>query len=154
MANAATLEMQLHISDVRGQKSAYVEKIPAASTVAELVQDLLPQMHLFDNDSTGVVFGNRASGGRVLRSERHGVGIGCYMKIPDEIEILEDNQRRVLGGWEVDGVDEKDVPRYEGTLTMHEHFVDCVVNGKTPLTDLRDVIHSIDLVDRIEGPLD
>ena len=108
----------------------------------------------FDNGSTGVVFGNRASGGRVLRSELHGVGIGCYMKIPEEIEILEDNKRRVLGGWEVDGVDEQDVPRYEGTLTMHEHFVDCVVNGKTPLTDLRDVIHSIDLVDRIEGPLD
>lgn len=108
----------------------------------------------FDNGSTGVVFGNRASGGRVLRSELHGVGIGCYMKIPEEIEILEDNKRRVLRGWEVDGVDEKDVPRYEGTLTMHEHFVDCVVNGKTPLTDLRDVIHSIDLVDRIEGPLD
>jgi virulence factor len=107
----------------------------------------------FDNDSTGVVFGNRASGGRVLRSELHGVGIGCYMKIPEEIEIQEDNQRRVLAGWEVDGVDEKDVPRYEGTLTMHEHFVDCVVNGITPLTDLRDVIHSIDLVDRIEGPL-
>lgn len=108
----------------------------------------------FDNGSTGVVFGNRASGGRVLRSELHGVGIGCYMKIPEEIEILEDNKRRVLRGWEVDGVDEKDVPRYEGTLTMHEHFVDCVINGKTPLTDLRDVIHSIDLVDRIEGPLD
>ena len=108
----------------------------------------------FDNGSTGVVFGNRASGGRVLRSELHGVGIGCYMKIPEEIEILEDNKHRVLRGWEVDGVDEKDVPRYEGTLTMHEHFVDCVVNGKTPLTDLRDVIHSIDLVDRIEGPLD
>jgi len=108
----------------------------------------------FDNGSTGVVFGNRASGGRMLRSELHGVGIGCYMKIPEEIEILEDNKRRVLRGWEVDGVDEKDVPRYEGTLTMHEHFVDCVVNGKTPLTDLRDVIHSIDLVDRIEGPLD
>jgi len=108
----------------------------------------------FDNGSTGVVFGNRASGGRVLRSELHGVGIGCYMKIPEEIEILEDNKSRVLRGWEVDDVDEKDVPRYEGTLTMHEHFVDCVVNGKTPLTDLRDVIHSIDLVDRIEGPLD
>ena len=108
----------------------------------------------FDNDSTGVVFGNRASGGRVLRSELHGVGIGCYMKIPEEIEIQEDNQRQVLSGWEVDGVDEKDVPRYEGALTMHEHFVDCVVNGKTPLTDLRDVIHSINLVDRIEGPLD
>ncbi|SVD38872.1 uncharacterized protein METZ01_LOCUS391726, partial [marine metagenome] len=71
----------------------------------------------FDNGSTGVVFGNRASGGRVLRSELHGVGIGCYMKIPEEIEILEDNKSRVLRGWEVDDVDEKDVPRYEGTLT-------------------------------------
>ena len=107
----------------------------------------------FENDSTGVVFGNRASGGRVLRSELHGVGIGCYMKIPEEIEIVQDNERTVMGGWEVDGVDKEDVPSYEGTLTMHEHFVDCVVNGNTPLTDLRDVIHTIELVDEIEGPL-
>ena len=105
----------------------------------------------FDNGSTGAVFGNRASGGRVLRSELHGVGIGCYMKIPEEIEIYEDDESRIVGGWEVDGVDMDDVRRYEGTLTMHEHFVDCVLNRKTPISDLRDVIHSIHLVDRIEG---
>lgn len=58
----------------------------------------------FDNRVTGVMLGNRASGGRVLRSELHGVGIGCYMKIPGEIEIHEDNQVRTLGGWEIDGV--------------------------------------------------
>ena len=46
----------------------------------------------FDNRATGVMLGNRASGGRVLRSELHGVGIGCYMKIPSEIEIHEDNK--------------------------------------------------------------
>ena len=106
----------------------------------------------FDNQATGVVMGNRASGGRVLRSELHGVGLGCYMKIPQEIEIFEDNQSQTLGGWEVDGVDEDDVRRYEGTLTMHEHFVDCVLNNKVPISDLRDVIHSIHLVDRIEAP--
>ncbi len=105
----------------------------------------------FDNGATGAVFGNRASGGRVLRSELHGVAIGCYMKIPGEIEIHEDNESRVLGGWEVDGVDRDDVPRYEGTLTMHEHFVDCILNNKTPISDLRDAIHSIHLVDQIEG---
>jgi predicted dehydrogenase len=105
----------------------------------------------FDNDATGVMFGNRASGGRVLRSELHGVGVGCYMKIPHEIEIHEDNQVRTLGGWEIDGVDEDDVPRYEGVLAMHEHFIDCVVNEQQPLTDIRDVIHSIDLVDQIEA---
>ncbi|MFQ6042064.1 MAG: Gfo/Idh/MocA family protein, partial [Candidatus Poribacteria bacterium] len=63
----------------------------------------------FDNNATGVLLGNRASGGRVLRAELHGVGIGCYMKLPEEIEILEDNQRCVMGGWEVDGVDKNDV---------------------------------------------
>ena len=67
----------------------------------------------FENNVTGTIFGNRASGGRVIRSELHGVGIGCYMKIPEEIEIHEDN--------------------------------------KVPNTDLRDVIHSIRLVDQLEA---
>ena len=107
----------------------------------------------FDNDVTGVVLGNRATGGRVIRSELHGVDIGCYMKIPEEIEIHENNNKHVMGGWEVDGVDKDDVPRYEGILTMHEHFVDCVLNKKVPLTDLRDVIHTVHFVDQIEGPL-
>ncbi|MYA24665.1 MAG: hypothetical protein F4Z30_18640 [Gemmatimonadetes bacterium] len=105
----------------------------------------------FDNRATGVMLGNRASGGRVLRSELHGVGLGCYMKIPSEIEIHEDNQVRTLGGWEIDGVPQDDVPRYEGVLTMHEHFVDCVVENRQPITDIRDVIHSIALVDQIEA---
>ncbi len=107
----------------------------------------------FDNNATGVVFGNRASGGRVLRAELHGVGIGCYMKLPEEIEIHEDNKRHVMGGWEVDGVEQNDVNRYEGVLTMHEHFLDCVRNKKVPISDLRDVIHTVHLVDQIEGTL-
>ena len=105
----------------------------------------------FDNRATGVMLGNRASGGRVLRSELHGVGIGCYMKIPGAIEIHEDNQVRTLGGWEIDGVPPDDVPCYEGVLTMHEHFVDCVIENRPPITDIRDVIHSVELVDQIEA---
>ena len=75
------------------------------------------------------------------------------MKIPEEIEIHEDNNRSTMGGWEVDGVDQRDSPSYEGVLTMHRHFADCVRNREVPLTDLRDVINSIHLVDQIEGPL-
>lgn len=33
------------------------------------------------------------------------------MKLPEEIEILDDNQRQVMGGWEVDGVD-KNMERF------------------------------------------
>jgi predicted dehydrogenase len=76
------------------------------------------------------------------------------MKIPEEIEILEDNQTTILGGWEIDGVDKDDVPAYEGVLTMHQHFAECIEQGSVPLTDLRDVIHSIRLVDRIEGSME
>ena len=108
----------------------------------------------FDNNATGVVLGNRASGGRVLRSELHGVGVGCYMKLPDELEILENNRSKVLGGWEIDGVDRDDKPRYEGVLTMHEHFIDCIRKQTVPSSDLRDVIHTMRLVDQIEGPLE
>ncbi|MEM7534038.1 MAG: Gfo/Idh/MocA family oxidoreductase [Chloroflexota bacterium] len=107
----------------------------------------------FDNGATGVIIGNRASGGRIFRSELHGVGFGCYMDMPGSIEIHEDNQAFTMGGWEVDGVAEEDVYQYEGTYTMHQHFIDCVRNGNVPLTDIRDIIHTIKLVDMIEGSL-
>ncbi|MEZ4710075.1 MAG: Gfo/Idh/MocA family oxidoreductase [Caldilineaceae bacterium] len=107
----------------------------------------------FDNGVTGAIFGNRASGGRVLSAELHGVGIGCYMDIPGSLEILEDNQQSVMGGWQVDGVAEADVYQYEGTYTMHQHFIDCVRNGQVPSSDLRDVIHTVRLVDQIEGAM-
>ena len=104
----------------------------------------------FASGATGVVFGNRASGGRVLSAELHGVGVGCYMKLPEEIDIREDDQQTVLQGWEINGDDPEDVPRYEGALAMHEHFVESVRNHTTPVSDLRDVIHTIRLVDWIE----
>ncbi len=105
----------------------------------------------FDNGATGIIHGNRASGGRVLRSELHGVGVGCYMKIPAEIEIHADDQARVMGGWQVDGVDRADVSRYDGVLTMHEHIAECVRSGQTPLTDIRDAIQSMAIVAQMEG---
>ena len=105
----------------------------------------------FDNGATGFIHGNRASGGRVLRGELHGTGVGCYFKIPHEIEITEDNEARTLGGWQIDGVAEADTYLYDGVLTMHEHIVDCVRTGEKPLTDIRDAIHSMALVAQLEG---
>ena len=34
---------------------------------------------------------------------------------------------------------------------MHEDFIDGVNNNKQPIADIRDVIHSIDLVDKVEA---
>ncbi len=104
----------------------------------------------FANHAVGFVTGCRNSGGRYLRSELHGLGVGCYMRLPEQIEILEDGKpSRVLGGHEVDGVDPNDVDRYEGVLSMHEHFIECIQKGEVPCSDIRDVIQTSLLVDQL-----
>lgn len=106
----------------------------------------------FENNATGIILGNRASGGRVLRSELHGVGVGCYMDLPERIEILEHGSGpRVMTGAELSNAEPGDGDRYEGVLALHEHFVDCIRDGATPIADIRDAIHSMRLVDRLEG---
>ena len=105
----------------------------------------------FENDATGAIFGNRASGGRVLRAELHSVGVGCNMDLPRHLEILEDNNRRTLEGWEIDTVDQQDSLNYDGVLPMHQHFLDCIRTNNVPNKDIRDVIHTVYLVDQIEA---
>jgi len=105
----------------------------------------------FDNRATGCVFANRASGGRVFRAELHGVGLGCYLDLPETIEIYDDNEHEVLNGWELAGVAKEDTAEYDGHSAMHRHIIECALNGTTPITDLRDVVHTMRLVDMIEG---
>ena len=107
----------------------------------------------FANHAVGFISGVRCSGGRVLRSELHGRGVGCYMMhIPRQIEICEDGKPpRIVKGWELTGTDENDEATYEGVLAMHQHFVDCVRNKQIPCSDIRDTIKTSLLVDQLMG---
>ena len=106
----------------------------------------------FANNAVGIVTGNRSSGARYLRAELHGLGIGTYMQIPEQIEIYEDNSGpQILSGAEIYGTDVNDKASYEGTLAMHQHFVHCIHKGETPCSDIRDVIHTSHLVNQLEG---
>ena len=119
----------------------------------------------FANDAVGIITANRSSGGRVMRVELHGIGIGCYMHIepppplPHQMEIYEDltafsSSPRILSPTDISGTAVEDVDSYQGALAMHEDFIRCIQTGETPSTDIRDVIHTSRLVDRIEGILD
>jgi predicted dehydrogenase len=106
----------------------------------------------FDNDAVGIVTANRASGGRDLRSELHGIGVGCYMRIPDQIEMRQDNEEPVvISGAELAGAEPDDVNALDGALAMHRHFAECIRDGVTPSSDIRDVINTSHLVDRLAG---
>lgn len=107
----------------------------------------------FANKAVGIITANRSSGGRVLSAELHGVGVGCYLKIPEQISVLEGKDGpKVLSGAEAAGLD-PDTERfeYEGTLTMHRHVVESIQKGEIPNNDIRDVIHTYQLVAQIEG---
>lgn len=106
----------------------------------------------FDNGATGCLVGHRASGGRVLGFEVHGIGVGCYARIPEALELHEEGDKQVLDGWDLAGVEEEQVRHYDGQLAMHRHFIDCILTNRQPSTDLRDVVHTAALLDRIEAP--
>lgn len=106
----------------------------------------------FRNGAVGIITGNRSSGGRYLRTELHGIGVGCYMQIPGEIEVHENGEGpNVLSGAEISGVPEDDTHGFDGVMEMHREFARSVMTGNTPLTDLRDVIHTMELVENIGG---
>lgn len=106
----------------------------------------------FANNAVGIVTANRSSGARYLRAELHGLGVAAYMQIPERMEIYEDNSGpEILTGAQICGTDPSDAIRYEGTLEMHSHFAQCIHNGETPCSDIRDVIKTSHLVDQLEG---
>lgn len=106
----------------------------------------------FANNAVGIITANRSSGARYIRMELHGMGIGCYIGLPSPLEVYEDGAGpQVLTGSEIAGTDPADVHSYEGALAMHRHFAECISEGKTPISDIRDVIHTSRLIDQIEG---
>jgi len=107
----------------------------------------------FASGAHGLISGDRSSGGRVLRVELHGTGVGCYIDpLPDRLRILADNGRidATVTGAELAG--SEDEAEYEGILEAHRHFVACIRGGRQPLTDVRDVLGTMRLVAQLESP--
>lgn len=107
----------------------------------------------FASGAQAVISANRSSGGRLLRVELHGAGISCYIdRLPDAVRIVADDGREdsLVTGAELAGSD--DELSYEGVLDMHRDFVACIRDGRQPLTDVREVIATMRLVERLESP--
>lgn len=105
----------------------------------------------FESGATGALLANRSSGGRTLRAELHGIGIGCYMQIPEQIEIFQDNSNPViLTGGSINKSDAGRVHDYDGTMEMHNHLISSIQKGQIPINDIRDVVHTSNLVASIE----
>jgi len=106
----------------------------------------------FANCSVGFVTASRMAGGRKLRAELHGLGVDCYFYPPKNLEIHRKGKTpEHLTGAKLADLPDDDVDGYEGVRAMHQHFIDCIRRGVVPSSDIRDVIHTSRLVDRITG---
>ena len=107
----------------------------------------------FASGSQAIISANRSSGGRIMRVELHGAGIGCYIDpLPDRLRILAGNGSEdvaITGAQLVGSEHSRD---FEGTLAAHRHFVECIREGRQPWTDVRDVVGTMRLVEQLESP--
>jgi virulence factor len=107
----------------------------------------------FASGAQAVISGNRSSGGRTLRVEMHGIGIGCFIDpFPDQLRVLTNNgkQDTTVTGAQLAASDER--LDHEGSFAMHQHFLRCLQDNTQPLTDVRDVIATMRLIEQLESP--
>ena len=107
----------------------------------------------FAPGAQAVISGKRSSGGRTLRGELHGIGIGCDVDpFPDQLRVLTDNGKRdtTVTGAQLAGSEE--LLDRDGTIAARRHFVDCLRENRQPLTDVRDVLATMRLLEPRESP--
>jgi predicted dehydrogenase len=105
----------------------------------------------FDSGATAIITGNRASGGRYLRVEAHGLGIGAYMDdFPARLAVLADRATApaVISGADLAG--SATVADYDGVMATHRRLLACLRAGQPALTSLDDALETMRLVDWIE----
>ena len=90
MTQAATLTMDLRVSDITGQKNVKASAVPAHYTIAELVQRLIAKMGLAPTSSGGQPLAYHA---RLDREGRHLHGtetVGDALQADDELVLTPD----------------------------------------------------------------
>jgi len=103
----------------------------------------------FENQMVGVLTANRASGSRYERFELHGKGISAYIRAPEIAKIYKDGEKdpQVLNGLDLTGTNDMRITY--GYLQENEHFIECLIQNRTPLTSLEDSVKTMELVEMI-----
>ncbi len=107
----------------------------------------------FSSGAVAVHSGIGHAGARYYRIELHGNGISAYMRPPISGEIFTDNDPNpeVIRGEPIPGDPDRGMD--EGVDAMHLDFLQCVADGREPLTSIHDAISSMRLAEEI-GQLD
>jgi len=103
----------------------------------------------FEKGAVGMLITNWVVGKRIFQVEMHAKGISAFAEPDAQAVIYKDNEEKgeILLTQEV--AKSKERHKYSGFFAENRHFIDCLKEGKQPMTNFSDSVKTMELVDRI-----
>ena len=145
----ATLENAVHIVDLLRYFGGEAADVHAISKYENRdYETFTTAMLRFESGASGILVADRASGQWDESIEIHGGNRSVYIRMPDSVTVTDDQEAHTTTmtplamGW----------ARSEDKLGFSyaiRHFIDCVKEDRTPLTDAEDAFKTHELLNRI-----
>lgn len=145
----ATLENAIHMVDLMRYYGGEVKDVCALTKYTDPYYETFTTAQLtFENGASGMLIAARCSGQWEETIELHGGNLSAFIKMPDSVTITDAQEQHTTAmtplamGW----------ARSEdklGFTNAIRHFLDCVRDNQTPLTNAADAYKTHELLDRI-----
>ncbi len=155
----------IHVVDLLRWMGGNVKKV--RSLTGQLYSNIESHLNFytaaleFESGGVGILNSNRTSGGRALYFEMHAKGISAYGNIPgipdiDRLLIQKDNEpyekASVIKNEQLIG-DNAPRTHVDGSFQANRHFIDCIKEGRQPLTNFGDAVKTMEVIKEIlSGP--
>lgn len=145
----ATLENAVHIVDLMRFFGGEVNKVDAISKFTDPDYETFTtaQLH-FESGAAGLLIADRSAGQWEETIEIHGGSRSVLIRMPDSVAVTDAEATHITemtplaSGW-------AQSPDKLGFTNAIRHFLDCVKEDKTPMTNAADAFKTHELLDRI-----
>ena len=145
----ATLENAIHMVDLMRYYGGEVKDVHALTKFTDPYYETFTTAQLeFENGASGMLIAARCSGQWEETIELHGNNRSAFIKMPDSVTVTdaEEQHKTAMTPLAMGWAKSEDKLGFTNAI---RHFLDCVRDGKTPLTDAADAYKTHELLDRI-----
>ena len=145
----ATLENAIHMVDLMRYYGGEVKDVNALTKFTDPYYETFTTAQLeFENGASGMLIAARCSGQWEETIELHGNNRSAFIKMPDSVTVTdaEEQHKTAMTPLAMGWAKSEDKLGFTNAI---RHFLDCVRDGKTPLTDAADAYKTHELLDRI-----
>lgn len=145
----ATLENAIHIVDLMRYYGGEVRNVNAISKFTDPYFETFTTAQMeFESGASGILVADRSAGQWEETIEMHGGGRSVLIKMADSVTITDEKEQHTMEmtplamGW----AKSEDKLGFTNAI---RHFLDCVKNDQTPITNAVDAFKTHELMDRI-----